>query len=381
MMSHNKPLMLKDYLELDSNSDSMWHLLQVELRGGSDRRQLIRTRSKNALLKLSSLMKLKLDFLLLSCSRSPSSINKSKRCRSSSKNGSFWKKRGTNTNTDEVEDVRVKDIVRLTSFNIATSPLPTSSSSTSWSESDFNGSDFLPSSNGSSGFIPDITDASPGGTDKKVVTRELTGCNTEEEEKDQFSPISVMDFPDEEEEEGISDSSSFQENLATIERARQALLQKIRRFESLAELVPVNLDNQFSDVDEESSGNPASDDDDVNEKETTVEMQAWKLLDHIKSNSPIRIEGCNEKLLLEFFVQGLNCKTRNDSFATKSKLVDAAKNWIESQSDCWEQWDNCGEMEIRFRCFEEEQQEVAVCLASGVLGCLINELVGELVFC
>lgn len=59
-----------------------------------------------------------------------------------------------------------------------------------------------------------------------VVTRdELTECNTEEEEKDQLSPISVMDFPYEEEEEeeeetvdeGISDSSSFQENLASIE--------------------------------------------------------------------------------------------------------------------------------------------------------------------
>ncbi|XP_078176949.1 uncharacterized protein LOC144571501 [Carex rostrata] len=420
-MSHNKPLMLKDYLELDSNSDSidqyasMRHLLQVELRSGSGRRQLIRSRSKNALLKLSSLMKL--DFLLLSCS--PSSINKSKRSRSrnllkKNQNGSFWKKRGT---TDHVvEHVRVKDIVRLTSFNItSTSPLPSSSSS-SWSESDFTGSDFLPSSNGSSEFIPDITDdadgkcspvrteATHGGSDKKVVvTRdELTECNTEEEEKDQLSPISVMDFPYEEEEEeeeeetvdeGISDFSSFQENLASIERARQALLEKIRRFESLAELVPVNLDNQFSDVDEESSGNPSSDDDDVNEEEeeeeeeeTTVEMQAWKLLDHIKSNSPIRIEGCIEKLLLEFFIEGLNCNTRNDSFAIK--LVDAAKKWIDSESECWEQRDNCGEMEIeqmdwngRFRCFEKEQQEVAVCLTSGVLRCLMDELIGELVFC
>lgn len=195
MMSHNKPLRLKDYLELDSNSDSiidqyasMRHLLQVELRGGSGRRQLIRTRSKNALLKLSSLMKL--DFLLLSCS--PSSINKSKsksksksRCRSRNLNllknnesGSFCKK-----NELVEDDVRVKaDIVSLTSFNIiatSASPLPTISSSTSWSESDFTGSDFQPSSNGSSEFIPDITgaddkcspvrtDASHGGSQKKV---------------------------------------------------------------------------------------------------------------------------------------------------------------------------------------------------------------------
>lgn len=146
----------------------------------------------------------------------------------------------------------------------------------------------------------------------------------------------------------------------------------------------MDLNNQFSDVDEESSGNPASDDNDVDE-EVTVEMQAWKLLDHIKSSLPIRIEGCIEKLLLEFLVEGLNCNTQNYSFAS-IKLVNAAKKWIESQSDCWEQRDHRGEMEIgqmdwngRWRSFDEEKQELAVCLASGVWGSLMDELVGELV--
>lgn len=183
----DKPLMLKDYLELDPNSDpidgferytSMRHLLQAELRGRSaSGRQLIRTRSRNALMKLSSLIKL--DFLLLSCS--PSSINKGSRSRNflkKNQSGSFWKKRGTDEER-KGGDVKVKDIVRLRSFNLPTSPLSSSSSSSSWSESDFNGSDFLPSSNGSSEFIPDITgadekcspvrtEASHGGSDNKV---------------------------------------------------------------------------------------------------------------------------------------------------------------------------------------------------------------------
>jgi hypothetical protein len=179
--------MLKDYLEFDSNSDqihgfdrdtSMRHLLEMELSGGSaGGRQLIRTRYRNALLKLSSLIKL--DFLLLSCS--PSSINKRSRSRNflkKNQSGSFWKKRGTDEEKKK-GDIRVKDIHRLRSFNLPTSPLPSSSSSSSWSESDFNGSDFLPSSNRSSEFIPDIisadekcsplrTEASHGGSENKV---------------------------------------------------------------------------------------------------------------------------------------------------------------------------------------------------------------------
>jgi hypothetical protein len=169
--------------------------------------------------------------------------------------------------------------------------------------------------------------------------------------------------------------------------AKEALLQKIRQFESLAELVPVDLNNQFSDVEGESSGNSASEDDDVDEEEVTIDMQVWKLLDHIKSSSPIRIEGCVEKLLLEFLVEGLNDNPQNYSFAGM-ELVNAAKKWIESQNDCWEQRNHHGKMEVgqmdlngRWRCFDEEKQELAVCLAVGVLGSMMDDMVRELVFC
>jgi hypothetical protein len=53
----------------------------------------------------------------------------------------------------------------------------------------------------------------------QVVTGESRGCNSEEEEKDQLSPVSIMDFPYEEEEteEESSSGSSFHKNLAIIE--------------------------------------------------------------------------------------------------------------------------------------------------------------------
>ncbi|CAN6481157.1 unnamed protein product [Victoria cruziana] len=73
-----------------------------------------------------------------------------------------------------------------------------------------------------------------------------TGCCDIEgyEEKEQFSPVSVLDFPFEDEDEGAT--TSFEESLADIERKKQQLLQKIGRYESLSKLDPVDLERQFA---------------------------------------------------------------------------------------------------------------------------------------
>ncbi|KAG9459052.1 hypothetical protein H6P81_003560 [Aristolochia fimbriata] len=71
----------------------------------------------------------------------------------------------------------------------------------------------------------------------------------DEKEKEQFSPVSVLDAPfeddydehddDEEEEEEVED---FHQNFETVQRARRTLMNKIRRFERLAELDPFELE-------------------------------------------------------------------------------------------------------------------------------------------
>lgn len=184
-----KPLMLKDYLELDCDSESVgkgfWQapmrasdadddadadaatvrrLLDAELRGGSGGRRLPRTRSMSAMTRISAVInaiKL-LPFAVASSSNSAScgehrsgqegilSRSFSRRLR-----GSFWRKTGKMAAAEEVENrVRVKDIVRLRSFEEEANGdeqrsfsflSPTISSRSSWSESDSYGSDFLPS--------------------------------------------------------------------------------------------------------------------------------------------------------------------------------------------------------------------------------------------
>ncbi|KAJ3680048.1 hypothetical protein LUZ60_016326 [Juncus effusus] len=387
-MKSEKPLMLKDYLEVDCNSDpldTMRHLIEAELRrGNSGGKQLVRTRSKNALSKLSSLIKL--DFFLLSCS--PSSLHKrSRSSRSFSKktqNGSsFWKKKAK----DQDEKFKVKDIVRLNSFN---SPVASSSgsSSSSWSQSDCTGSDFLCSSNGSSEFLPDVAEeekrspAGHGGRDEEKVI--------EEQEKEQLSPVSVMDFPfeeEEEEEEEIEEENetcSSESESSCFERAKEELLQKLRRFECLAELEPMNLNDQFSAVDDESSGHVSSDEDYT--EQPSIRTQALELLCQIKTNS-INSD-CLESLLTDFFTEELNnsnCNKNNKS-DYGLKLVEFVRKWVEGESECWEERECRGEMEIgqmevngRWRGFEGEKDDVAADLGFRVLEDLLDEVVLDLV--
>ncbi|KAI3995088.1 hypothetical protein MKX01_031890 [Papaver californicum] len=75
----------------------------------------------------------------------------------------------------------------------------------------------------------------------------------EEDEKEQFSPVSVLepqfeedDDEDElENEEEENDGSGVESSFANVQRSRQQLLHKLRRFERLAELDPVELEKRI----------------------------------------------------------------------------------------------------------------------------------------
>ena len=178
-----KPLMLKEYLELDSNLEScsgfgcaprrgdaatMRCLLEVELRG-SDGGRLVRARSNGALAKLSAVIHavrlLPFGGLSAGCRSSHEGFlarSFSKRLR-----GSFWKKRGKEE--EHEARVRVIDIVQLRSFEEEGEegksfdfPSPVVSSCSSWSETYSSGSDFLRSSIGSSECLGELDAADDG---------------------------------------------------------------------------------------------------------------------------------------------------------------------------------------------------------------------------
>ncbi|CBI30258.3 unnamed protein product, partial [Vitis vinifera] len=75
----------------------------------------------------------------------------------------------------------------------------------------------------------------------------------EEEEKEQFSPVSILDPPFEDDDDGHEgdddgdDDGSFdlECSYAIVQRAKQQLLHKLRRFEKLAELDPIELEKRM----------------------------------------------------------------------------------------------------------------------------------------
>ena len=182
-------------------------------------------------------------------------------------------------------------------------------------------------------------------------------------------------------------------------------MEKIRRFESLTRLDPVNLHNWMS-IDE----NIGSGEDDDNEedgddlegiRETDmnseggaeeeiheVEERAWKLLNHVKETG---LESCSDNmdLLFDFFRDELATRTyENSKQGIDVELLKKAKAWINGEDSFWVQWELEHKREVyvrdmdregRWSKFEEEQQELALGIENGVLDRLVDDLLLDLI--
>ncbi|RRT82340.1 hypothetical protein B296_00018726 [Ensete ventricosum] len=474
--------MLKDYLELEWNSESsgagfrcvprranddatVGYLLEADLRGGGGRK-LPRTRSMSALTKISAVFNaVRLLPFAAAASSSPDpgrSRQEGSPSRSFSERlrGSFWRRKGKE---GEENRAKVRDIVRLRSFEEETGddrasfdfPSPVVSSCSSFSESDSFGSGFLPSSIASSETADDLAATDTTGGVKKhsprtSPSRSTNGLNiiaedaeasvadhrraakatesqSEEspechsEEKEQLSPVSVMDFPseeDEEEEEDDTTSPSFHHSLAKLETTpnvdessvgtgtKLQLLQQIRRFECLADLDPIDLDRHFASCDDRSEATDCVALSDVDEEEEEEEedvrglreKKAWGLLGELKTDCHVGPGTCVEKVLVDFFIQGLSCSGddavpgrpswwRNSILRrvpAEQPMLDTSRDWIEGKG-CRDLDDYHGEATLRemerngkWRCFEEEEAAVAADVEDLVLGSLTEELVVDL---
>ncbi|KAL3839779.1 hypothetical protein ACJIZ3_024370 [Penstemon smallii] len=100
---------------------------------------------------------------------------------------------------------------------------------------------------------------SPAGSPSRLVKQEKEICETrnsnnvkseeEEEEKEQCSPVSILDPPFEddghESEEAEEDDYDLECSFANVQRAKHQLLRRLRRFEELANLDPMELERKL----------------------------------------------------------------------------------------------------------------------------------------
>ncbi|XP_021280316.1 uncharacterized protein LOC110413713 isoform X2 [Herrania umbratica] len=434
-----RPRMLKDFLLDDSNScssngfksfprttcqdSSIRNLIETDLNSShakpSCAQRLQRSRSKAASTTISTFQAMikAVRNIHFTSVKSPLILPRSLSRKLSKKNS----QKETETRTT----VRVKDIIRWKSFrdlveekpppsDFASSPhhctarstttttttgsksTPCTSNCSSWCDSDFT-SEYLPSEEHherevdvGKKFLPCVG-KDPMETTTGLVANTAVGPNGRKnasEEKEQNSPLSVLDFEYEEDDE--ESLSSFNRSLATVERKRQQLMQNIERFESLAKLEPVNLEKWMSleETEEESEDDDAEEEEETNE----VEEKARQLLNHVKETSLRKSYRyiSIDKLLLDLFREELATKwneTRKEEL--EHDMIRQAKAWIngeQNETAKWRVWEKREayvrdmDREGKWSKFEEEQEELALEVESRVMNILVDELLVDLLY-
>ncbi|TKY70902.1 hypothetical protein E2542_SST07196 [Spatholobus suberectus] len=264
-----------------------------------------------------------------------------------------------------------------------------SANSDSWPRSHFTGS---------------LTDAEMEGpvttTNTCSVTNSARGWPNEE--KEQFSPISVLDCPLFNDDEEIT-SPFNSPSCSTMEGAKHKHIKKSRRFNHVASLKLVDIEKKVSwselQKDEPIYNHPikpcpviisitSKQNGNNNQFRDNVEENALDLLTHVKNSIPslcLRIEV--ENLLFDFFKQSIweNIDIGN---SMKRHLCKVAEDWIRGQHQ--EQYvssqiqkereiyvkemDKCG----NWRTSDEEIQGLAMELEDEFSISLVNELVVDL---
>ncbi|GLT62215.1 hypothetical protein SLA2020_348690 [Shorea laevis] len=364
----DRPRMLKDFLLDDLNSCSSsgfkslprlasdeYHQIIPNLNSGNSGLQ--KSRSKAAATTISAFQAVinAVKNIHFAAVKSPSILPRSLSRRLSRRYSGD--RNGDNKENDvKIKVITIKDIMRWKSFHdlvdekyrpvdFASSPqhcttatvtttttgstnTPCSSSGSSWCESDFT-SECSPEEC-SEKHLPCV------GEDLLMEPTIATAPETavgpkgelDYEDEEQQSPVSVLGFQYEEDEESIS---SFNQSLANMERTKQNLMQKIQRFECLAKMDPTNLEEWI----EELARNKKYDRHNKDDEEMVRVAKAWMDGEHGG------IVDWRAKDKREIFVRDM----------------DGGLRWSK---------------------FEEEEENVACEVECGLMNHLLDELLGDL---
>nr|GFA91682.1 hypothetical protein [Tanacetum cinerariifolium] len=289
--------------------------------------------------------------------------------------------------------VTVKDILRWRSFrdlgdfevnNVAPQPDITIQSPSrcstatsdetprsSWCDSDFTVGDSPTWCRGSSGDIEvtrkkDFHINISGGAKPHQTTRDPKDRVMHEEEEEQFSPISVLDFTQHEET-----FSSFHQSVANMKRRNIMLKQQIQDFENLIEVEDRCLVNKNAALDDVES--------------FEIEEKAIQLMDHVKTTSSTKeLDVTMDVMLLDFFRDELST-TKEGKIDRKfeSRVLRMAKSWLRGEDDSSLERELEGTRDVcigemwksgNWKDFEDEKQDIAIDIEKMMLNQLLDEL-------
>ncbi|RCV35018.1 hypothetical protein SETIT_7G205300v2 [Setaria italica] len=244
---------------------------------------------------------------------------------------------------------------------------------------------------------------------RRSYETEVEGCECEttchlDEEREQeqrLSPVSVMDFPSQDRDDGNDDdcndhgggngqseddgaSPTFEQSLANIRRASQQLLQRIRRFEQLAEIDASDVDDATTTAEDTASCH-VEELDNLTEDGEGVHAQD-PLLSLPEAGSPCAAPHCFKKLLQDFFGEGLSsCQKdgRSDDPEVERSLLETASAWLDGRHRALRPDGKAEVEEIerlgRWRWFREDERELLGSdVEGGIFWSLMEELVDDL---
>ncbi|XP_039021690.1 uncharacterized protein LOC120153896 [Hibiscus syriacus] len=205
-----------------------------------------------------------------------------------------------------------------------------------------------------------------------------------EEEEEQCSPVSVLDCPfedddrhvdadDDEDDDGDNGMDRFdlECTYAIVQRAKQQFLQKLCRFEKLAELDPIELEKRIL-------GQERHDDDDAESSSSESEM---KIDDYNLKHIP----DCMKRLVSDLIAEEetAKCNGSTDKLAAMERVCKRLDSWKDVQSNTI---DMMVEQDFRrdqiegWKGNEEQIRETAIEVELAIFGLLMQELSDELVF-
>lgn len=363
--------MLKDFLQEDSNSSSSC----VDLKNVLSNDKLQRRISKSSSTTAAALHRV--SEIVVTAVRLPSSL--------------LNRKKVDKVKREVTVSVKIKDILRWKSFRDlidenpppfnspnrcttttvgsgSSSPSSWNGDGSSWTDSDFT-VDYLPYRSGNfdedycSGeqYLPEKVNcavvgedcAGPTATYSPVIPTEVK--LEEQDHLDQYSPVSVLDFPFG--EDAVS-HSAFSPTFASMEERTKKLME--------------------NKVDENTREHEANKDEEI----------AREMLYSIKATSLLKNWDANVECLLLDFVREELSKNRNRIRA--EEIPKLARDWLivknsgpfrwglkDKKEDCVKDM----EREVRWKEFLLEQEELGLDMEIGVLSSLLDELLFDLLLC
>ncbi|XP_058747776.1 uncharacterized protein LOC131620657 [Vicia villosa] len=133
----------------------------------------------------------------------------------------------------------------------------------------------------------------------------------DEEEKEQCSPVSVLDTPFEDyhdddchENDNEEDDFDLDGSYANVQRTKQQLLDRLRRFEQLAELDPLELEKRMQEDNEETFFEEDDDEEDCEEK--SLREMVCEILCHSSDHERWQEQEALKRLVYDLIKEELN---------------------------------------------------------------------------